>query len=394
MSNVHFAKIIDGSSSSHLCQAIGSNSLPISHPIPVNTPQGAFYQIDIDKLANEQKTNLIGFLSKTKNIPFKNIEETIFEKGLFIPSSDCFFQNVSQYQIDLMRDIFSKNVITAYRGTIRKDVVAETFWLSIMIITLFFGDKWRTKNITQNLFTDDERMNFLRTKLTSENDRYEHQFRLTLFADCLFSLQYCDGFDLKIEELRQLSPENKEIKLEDKAIEFLIASMLFRSGHQIIFRPHTGVKRNDFDLEIIVGKESRIYAEIKCRRDETPVNVNNLRRTLYSAEKQLPLDAPCLIFCRIPEDWSKFSNLANEMNKVIRNYFHNIDHVNAVVLVWEEWISAFNDSKVSTIKYKIYQHPSPKISFGRIDKLMTPVNIPPNTKGSFMDLSFGKFGDS
>lgn len=392
MSHVHFVKIIKGSSSSDLCQAIGVDGLPISHPIPFNTPQGAFYQIDINRLANEQKTELIRSFSKARKMHFKDVEKNILEQGLFVPSTDCFFQNVTQYQIDLMRDIFRKNVTESYDGTIRKDVVAETFWLSIMIITFFLGDEWRVKNITENLFTNEERISYLRPNLTSENDRYEHQFRLTLFADCLFALQYCDGFDLKIEELRQLSPINKKVKLEDKAIEFLIASMVVRSGHPIKFRPRTGVERQDFDLEIILDHERKIYAEIKCKRDETPVNVNNLRRTLYAAGKQLPLNGPSVIFYRIPENWSNYSNLAKEMNKVVRNFFHNIAHVNAVVLVWEEWIAAFDSSKVSTIKYKTYQHPSPEFSFGRIKELLTPVNVPPNTKSGFMDLSFGKFG--
>jgi hypothetical protein len=372
---------------------LGTDTVPIDPPIPINSPQGAAFLVDLNKLTNEQRASLKKMLSSEHNVPVQEIEILLSKNGLGIPVKDCVMRHITQHQIELMRELFKQNVTKAYDGNITKDAVSEISWLSIMIITFILGDKWRTKNITDNLFTNEKRMDYLRLSLDTEQKRYEHQFRLHLLADGLFLLQNSEGFDLKIEELQKVSPTNPEVRLEDIVIELEIASTLVRSGHIIKFRACTGIQRQDFDIEIYFKKATKIFAEIKCKRDDTVVNVNNLRRTLYAAEKQLPTNNPSVVFVRIPTNWIRYENLAPEVNKVIHNYFRNIFHVNCVVFVWEEWIELQGNRRVSTLKSKLVLHPSPQYPLANLNELILSTQINSSSKGTFVELSFGKFTD-
>jgi hypothetical protein len=347
----HFSVKIVGAQSQKLVQVLGTDTVPINPPIPMNALQGGVFLVD----------SIMGY--------------------------------VTQHQIDLLRELFKKTATEAYNGILERNVVTETYWLSIMIVSFMLGDEWRAKNIVDNLGTNDKRTGYLRPRLETEQETLEHQFRMILLADSLFSLQDCEGFDLKIEELQQVSPTNPEVRLEDIVVELQIATMLVRGGHPVKFKPRSGIDRQDFDIEIYFRKRANIFAEIKCKRDETAVNVNNLRRTLYEAEKQLPTAKPGVVFVRIPTDWLQYENLAPEVDRVIRNFFRNISHVNAVVFVWEEWIELQENLRASIIKFKLNLHPSPQYSFDNLNELLLPTQIPSRTKGGFMELSFGKFND-
>ena len=388
MRNDYSVKIV-GTKLRKLVQVLDSNTVPINPPIPL----GGLFVIDIDMLSNDQREKLINFMAREYSLPVNEVERLLPERSLTIPAEECIMGYVTQHQIDLLREAFKQNATEAYNGIIERNVVTETFWLSIMIVTFMLGDEWRSRNITANLFTDDKRMGYLLPRLKTEDEIYEHQFRMLLLADSLFSLQNCKGFNMKIEDLQQVSPTNLDVRLEDIVIELQIASMLVRSGHGVRFRRPSRIERQDFDIEIDFRKSSNIFAEIKCKRDETTVNINNLRRTLYKAEKQLPTTNAGILFVRIPTNWIKYKNLAPDVDKVLRNFFNKISHVNAVVFVWEEWISLKNNLKASTLKYRLNPNPLPKYPLDKLNELLSARQLPSETKGALMELSFGEFSD-
>jgi hypothetical protein len=229
--------------------------------------------------------------------------------------------------------------------------------------------------------------------LATDQQRYEHHFRTVLLAESLFVLQNCEGFDLKTEELKKVSPTNPDIRLEDIVVELQIASMIVRRGHMVKFRCSSGMKRQDFDMEIYFKKATKISAEVKCKRDDTAVNVNNLRRTLYAAEKQLPTDNPSVVFVRITPNWIQYKNLAPELSRTLNNFFRNVSHVNSIILVWEEWSKLQGNRALSTVKFRFESHPSPQYPIENLNDLLLPGKIPSSTNGTFVELAFGKFID-
>jgi len=383
-----------------LVEVLGTNTVPISPPIPVSSPNGGgAFLIHLDMLSDNQLKRLIRHISNTESLPIQDIEERINSYDLAIPAEDCIMRHITQYQVDLMSEMFRQNAFEVYGGKIKVDAVSEVMWLSIMISTLMLGKDWVDQNITTNLFSGDKtpkRIDYLRPRPETERERYEHQSRMSLFADSLFLLQNCEGFDLKIEELQRVSPENPEVWFEDIFVELQIASMLVRNGHEVKFQSRSGIKSQDFDIEIKVGDNKSIFAEIECKREKTLVKTNSLRRTLYKAEKQLPTNNPSVVFVRIPTDWVEYENLAQEVDRVLRNFFRNVVHINAVVLIWEEWIRLPGNLKASVLKYRPYLHPTPQHDLGDFDidnELMTPQNFQILPTSSFIKLSFGTFGD-
>lgn len=389
----HTIRIIRGSQSQKLIGVLGTDTVPIDPPIPVPSPEGYVYSVGLNMITKEQMSSLVNFLASERNLPVQKIKSILSQYGLGLPTKDCVMRHVSQRQIDLLREQFKQNSPIVSHGEIKTDALTESFWLSIMIVTFFLGDEWRTKNITQNLFTNERRMGYLRTRLETDQERYDHQFRFTLFADALFQLQDCEGFNSKIKELQQITPENPEVKLEDIAIEFQIANMLVKSGHGVKFRPRTGKKGQDFDIEINFKKTTNTFAEIKCKRDETPVSVTGLVDVLYKAEKQLPDTNSTIIFVRIPTDWLKNDNLIQEIGKIMQNFFQDVRHINAVVFIWEDWLDLPDSRKVSTIQFKLNLHPSPQYPLEDLNDLFLPAQILPPTRGSYLELSFGRFSD-
>lgn len=395
MSHKFHVRILRGSHSQELIDILRTDIVPIYPPIPVNLPEGPSYLVDFRKLTREQRRSLENLLITDKNPLFRVIKKLIHQPGLRISTKDCVMRRVTQHQVSLLRESFRRTTPKSSKGDLKKDAVLESYWISMMIVTFFLGDRWRENNVAANLLKDERRMAYLRTRLENDRERYEHQFRFTLLADALFILQDSEGFDLIIDELQRVSPVNPEVKLEDIAIVLQIACMLVKSGHGVKFRPRTGLKGQDFDIEIKFRKNN-IFAEIKCKRDETLVDVNNLRRTLYDAEKQLPSNNSSIVFVRIPTDWLKYEKLAPEVSKVISDYFQKVYHVNAVVFFWEDWFDFQGGLKISTIQVKVNLHHSPQYPVDNLNDLflpLLPTQITSNPKGSLLEFSFGMFYD-
>ncbi len=299
---------------------------------------------------------------------------------------------ITQQQIDLMRTNFRTEMKKIKEIT---GAVSEAVFCSMFIINSILGDTWFKENIIDNLNTSEEGVDYLQTSFVTERKGYELQSRLTYLAHSLFLLQKCEGFELKINDLHEVNPTNPEVKLEDKATELQILGMLADSGHEVKFKPRTGVKRQDFDTEVIF-KNINLSVEIKCKREETPVNVNSLRRTLYHAAKQLPIKKPCVVFVRIPEHWTKHEDITPKLNKMLRIFFRNKDntHIKAIVFVWEEYIELRDKRMVYILKNKPNLHPTSGNLY-LLNELITTQNltVPFTTTGSAMKLSFGIFRD-
>jgi hypothetical protein len=181
--------------------------------------------------------------------------------------------------------------------------------------------------------------NRLRLNLATDRESLESVDRMIDLADSLFCLQECEGFHLKIKDLKEVAP-----------------------------------------------------TEVKCKREDMSMDANSLRRTLYIAEKQLPTNAPGVIFARLPTARGRDASFSSQVTKVFRNFFQNVHHISAVVLVWEEWIKLSGDHNSRLLRYRSNLHPSPKYPVDGLDEILLPADSIPDDRGLFLSLSFGVFG--
>lgn len=382
-------------------EILGTDTVHIDPPIPqtVELPDGSSlmtYFMDLNKLTDNQKLRSIQYLAGKFSLPIENIKEQLDSNGLFLPEEACVMPRITEKQVNMMREIVRDYYEERHRTRhIPYDAQLEAYSLSVKILAMMMGHNWWTQNIVTMISESEPRLAYLRPGLRDEQQRHESMDRMIDLADSLFLLQYCEGFESRLEKLGELSRERPEVILEDIAIELNVAKRIFRNGHSIKFIKRSGVKGNDFDLEIKFNNRAEIYAEVKCKREDMPVNVNSLRRVLYDAEKQLSGATPSVVFVRLPTKWVRDTDFVSQIDRVIHNYFRNILHVNAVVFVWEERVEASGNRKANLQKFKLMLHPSPALPVDNLEKqLIVPMSSYPQTTGTFLSLSFGRFVDS
>ncbi len=377
----------------------GTDIIPINPPIPIavelpdtNSLTGV-YLVDLEVFTDDQWQEVLQYPVTKLGLPLTETRDNTEPDLLGIPAEECIMQRVTLHQVDLIKEQYEHNLKGKFeKQHLKGGKLIEAYVISQQIISFLLGYDWVNRNIAENVLgTSEKRMAYLRLDLSTEQKRYEHQDRLIDLADSLFLLQDCEGFDLKIEDLRNVTPTNPDVMLEDTVIELQIAKLLVKSGHKVTFVAPTGKKKNDFDLQIDFMGEVDIFAEIKCKREESPASANSLRNTLRKARSQLPEKSPSILFIRLPTNWTKDVEFVSRTDEVIADFFRNVSRVNAVIFVWEEWVTLEDNRRLWVLKFRPSFNLSPKYSIKGLDRLIKDFGDMPTTENSFMSLSFGEF---
>jgi hypothetical protein len=120
--------------------------------------------------------------------------------------------------------------------------------------------------------------------------------KLIDLAETLYNLQWIGGFDECISRMRKGDVEGSLAELD-------FARMLFVNKVPFRFVIPIGVKKLDYDFDIICKNEIEACADSKCKIDTTEFSENGIRNVLQKARKQLPNERPGIIFVKVPERW-------------------------------------------------------------------------------------------
>lgn len=332
---VHTVTVI-GPMSDAYKRIIGTYIVPIDPPvvIGINQPDGSqlrAYLIDFKELSEPQRTNLANYIGQSDGLSEAEVSRLLGgEEGYAIPAEYCRMERYTHEQVGIMRDLYREQ-------SAERRPQLEALRVARDITSSMLGRRWVEENILTQVNHPERRMGFLNLTENNEVDGYRRGDRLTSLADFLFTLQWCRGFERKLEELRALSPSRPEVHLEDLYIELEIAAMLVRNRNDVQFVGPTGLKEHDFDLFITAASETVYPTEVKCKRDETPGDALALRRTLNKAAKQLPKDPLGLVIARLPEVWYQDQGLHERVDRVMSKFVNGRTRLIGVVLVWEAW---------------------------------------------------------
>jgi hypothetical protein len=288
----NLAITITGSLLQEWMEVFGTDTVPIDPPIPVAIEQtdgsrsGAFV-VAFEKLAQEQQQRVVKHLADKHGLAISEVKEVLGRDGLAVPAEHCVMQRVTKSQIDMIRHGFRENFMPRHPEA---DEIVEAFTIAREIICFRLGHEWWTRNVFDELGSNAERMRYLRPSLGGEKERLESQDRVIDLADSLFLLQDCEGFDLKIRDLRKVSPTRPHVALEDAAIELQVAKTLVKSGHDVRFVAPSRTKSQDYDLQVNFKERISLNTEIKCRREDTAANVSSLRRIMNRAARDIVLN--------------------------------------------------------------------------------------------------------
>jgi hypothetical protein len=130
----------------------------------------------------------------------------------------------------------------------------KSFALGAGVVRRFLGEDWIDRH-----FNPDGLRGFFTIDETTQMTRAMAAFRLIDLAEALYNLQDVPGFDECIQGLR-------DDHVEATFAELDFGRMLYLNRVPFRFVPPLGVKRSDYDIEIIHPNTSQIIcADAKCK---------------------------------------------------------------------------------------------------------------------------------
>ena len=195
----------------------------------------------------------------------------------------------------------------------------RSFFLAIAVIKYFFGDQWLDRHIAPG---ESKRSGFLRVIEGRGPETQISSFRIVDLAELLFNLQKIEGFDRCIEQM-------KHGDLEGTYAELDLGRMLHIAGHTFRFIKPKQMKREDYDVEIILPDGTILCADAKCKIETTDFSKETVINALDKARKQLP-DRPGIIFVKVPSHWIEEQDAGQELNDIALDFLRGTGRIVSV----------------------------------------------------------------
>jgi hypothetical protein len=252
----------------------------------------------------------------------------------------------------------------------------ELYTLSGNILCHFLGPGWVMENIFGKPMPKDKF--FKAVSQEGSKERFQNQDRAIELAEILFNLQFINGMDKRLNELRCGTVESSVAELEG-------AKLLVKSGLSVQFVNPVGQKGFDYDTELYLPNGTKVCCEMKCKIEGTKLSKATLKETLRKARDQLPKDALGLIFVKIPEEWVKQQICEEVMLNTLQEFFRRTQRVFAVIFHWEEWYFRENTTStqpiydlakaVRVVRFREEVNEKPKLKDLGINKIMERVKF-------------------
>jgi hypothetical protein len=159
---------------------------------------------------------------------------------------------------------------------------------------------------------------------------HHHVNRAILVAETLFVLRSSAGFE---EQRKRLSAR----PLRSAFFEMSAARQFLKAGFQISARPEVNRRGEDFDFTASAGVLV-VNVEVTALTAKEPSEATVLN-ALRQKRRQLPKDAPAVVYCVIPEQWSHSAiDWDDWLPRIVRQFFRDTRRVNVVVFWMEKHI--------------------------------------------------------
>jgi hypothetical protein len=237
--------------------------------------------------------------------------------------------------------------------------------LACEVMIHFFGYDWFRTNVGSAQGRPDP---YLTVDDRDIESQYVHQHRGIELGRLLFEVQAVPNFLAVAERL-------KSQPAEDVVLELRVARLLSRSGHEVSFHPPSPVPgRKSYDLDVGFN-ESHLAVEVKAKLDEIDFSRSSLHGTLKKARQQLPHRGPGVIVIKIPQAWTADTSFTSEAEPLMEELLRNSSRLNAIVLVWDEWLPASPSGRAVVTRFRTFVNQRPYADVPAIDSLI-PALVP------------------
>jgi hypothetical protein len=144
--------------------------------------------------------------------------------------------------------------------------------------------------------------------------------------------------------------------LRSTYFELLAAKQFLRAGFQISARPEVRRLGADFDFTATAGDDVLVNVEVTALTAKQPSNATVLN-ALREKRKQLPTDAPAVVYCVFPENWSHCAppSWDDFLEKIVSQFFRDTQRVDVVVFWMERrWLVAGGKGAARAVIRKPY----------------------------------------
>jgi hypothetical protein len=217
--------------------------------------------------------------------------------------------------------------ITPERLRTRQDELAKTHTqgdvsqiIANEIAVHYLGDHWYSRYVKH---TSPHAKYFMVDNSASRQVVMTGIMRWLEFAETLLNLQSITGFEIVLDELFNG-------KIEPAYAELEIARMLAMFGWKFHFVPPIGGAKQNYDLEIFYPDGYKVCAETEAKIEATAPRARSISTSIRHSRKQLPDDAPGVIFIRVPERWVRDTELAERIKDVANGYLNQSEHIRSI----------------------------------------------------------------
>jgi hypothetical protein len=237
------------------------------------------------------------------------------------------------------------------------------------VLRVFLGGEW----VERHVISDNSKKGFLSVKEDDPIKREISFFRLMDLAEMFWNLQRVPGFDECIWRMR-----NGDI--EGTLAELNVGRMLYLNEVPFRFVIPQGVKKKDYDFDIICPNGQVACADAKCKIDETTFSEGGIKEALKKARGQLPNEKPGIIFVKVPEHYLFDTQFQTQSIQIARRFLGGISRIVSVKYYVEPLQFANNVMRVD-LAYK--EVSNPRTDFGDdVDwNLFRKHHLPPEVNG-------------
>lgn len=190
------------------------------------------------------------------------------------------------------RIIRLNNLHTAY-DSLPPEMNQQTKCLSLAsgVLRTLLGEEWFERHVMP-----EGKKGFLTVDKSTPIKRELSFARIIDIAEAIYNIQEAPGFDDCIRRMR-------EGDIEGTLAEFDFGRMLYINSVPFRFVVSSGVKKQDYDIEILYPNEIIACADAKCKIETTEFSEGGLRNVMKDARDQLPNDRPGIVFIKVPPRW-------------------------------------------------------------------------------------------
>jgi hypothetical protein len=202
--------------------------------------------------------------------------------------------------------------------------------------------------------TNPETGAFLNIRRTSRGGVWHgHSGRVILIGETLFLMRSAPGFP---EFCRRMSGRD----LRSTYFEFYAARMFVEGGYQVLARPESGTRGQDFDFQAKREGET-INIEVTALTQEK-FSRQTVENALNQKRKQLPDTEAAIVFCVLPESWWGETSLGPPLTQIVEKFFTTTKRIGAVIFVIEKHFDFEKDGPTGflSIRHLCLRHPNPR----------------------------------